>query len=281
MQVKSQVCEALIAGLENIARSEPETWRSIRRRHNESLLGACLADDRLFDAMHNRLLVPTSEGDLSIAEISRRTDGRVIMATGDESGYEQVIHRALQIPVVNGTRFGAAPFVRRCADHLGLPLVIIGTREGDSSLFERVETEEYEILRSLFSDHETAVVAARYEPASLPVVLVPNREVLLKRALEDDNADLRIAGGILGLARQHTKKIDGSSIATMYINVSSPIIARLLDAESTVQQDLTDILKSIAVLTSRSDASQLNSDLGTALERFGSALERLIQRGST
>jgi molecular chaperone HtpG len=280
IQVKSQVCEALIDGLENIARSEPETWRSVRRRHNESLLGACLADDRLFEAMHDRLLVPTSEGDLSIAEITRRTDSRIIMSTGDESGYEQVIHRALQIPVVNGSRFGAAPFVRRCADHLGLQLVIIGTREGDSSLFERVESEEYETLRALFGDDETTIVAARYKPASLPVVVVPNREVLLKRALENDDADRRIAGGILGLARQHTKKIDGSSNATMYINVSSPLITRLLEAEPKVQQDSADILRSIAELTSRSNSSEIERNLGSALERFGSALERLMQRAS-
>lgn len=278
LQVKSQVREALIAGLENIARSEPETWRSVRRRHNESLLGACLADDRLFEAMHDRLRVPTSEGDLSIGEIRRRTDGRMIMATGDESGYEQIIYRALQIPVVNGTRFGAAPFVRRCADHLGLPPVIIGTREGDSSLFERVEAEQYESFQSLFGDDETAVVAARYEPESLPVVVVPNREALLKRALDDDDADRRIAGGILGLARQHTNKIDGSSIATMYINVSSPIVMRLLEAEPDVRQYAADILRSIAELTSRSDASELERNLGSALERFGVALERLIAK---
>jgi len=277
--VKSQVREALISGLEAVASSEPETWRSIRRRHNESLLGACLADDRLFESMHSRLLVPTSEGDLSIAEIGRRTDGRIIMATGDESGYEQVIHRALQIPVVNGTRFGAAPFVRRCADHLGLPLVILGTRDGNSSLFERVDSTNYEGLRVLFGDDETTVVAARFEPESLPVVVVPDRDALLKRAIEDDDADRRIAGGILSLARQHTSKIDGETIATLYINVNSPIIIRLLESSKEVQADAVDILKSIAELTSRSDAVDLDRNLGSALERFGTALERLIRKG--
>ncbi len=275
-QVKAQVRESLIAGLESIARSEPETWRSVRRRHNESLLGACLADDRLFDAMHERLLVPTSEGDLTIAEIKRRTNGRIIMATGDESGYEQVIHRALQIPVVNGTRFGAAPFVRRCADRLSLPLVIIGTREGDSSLFERVESDEYLLLQELFGDDETTVVAARFEPSTLPVVVVPNREALLKRALEHDDADRRIAGGILGLARQHTNKIDGATIATMYVNVDAPIVARLLEVDPAVRQDAADVLRSIAELTSRSDTGEMERSLGKALERMSTALERLI-----
>ena len=275
-EVKSAVHEALINGLAAIASDEPETWRSVRRRHNESLLGACLADERLFEAMHERLLVPTSEGDLSIKEIERRTGGRLIMSTGDESGYEQVIHRALQIPVVNGTRFGAAPFVRRCADRMGLPLLIIGTREGDSSLFDRADSKEFDALEALFGDDDTAVVAARFEPASLPVVVVPDREALLKRALEDDDADRRIAGGILGLARQHTSKVDGSTIATMYVNVNSPIITRLLDVEPAVQEDAAAILKSIAELTSRSNAGETGRNLGAALERLSASLERLM-----
>ena len=198
------------------------------------------------------------------------------MSTGDESGYEQVIHRALQIPVVNGTRFGAAPFVRRCADRMGLPLLIIGTREGDSSLFDRADSKVFDALEALFGDDDTAVVAARFEPASLPVVVVPDREALLKRALEDDDADRRIAGGILGLARQHTNKVDGSTIATMYVNVNSPIITRLLDVEPAVQEDAAAILKSIAELTSRSNAGETGRNLGAALERLSASLERLM-----
>lgn len=58
--IQHALAEALIAGLGEVARQQPEAWRRVLLRHNEALLGAALCDERLFALMMDSLRVPTS-----------------------------------------------------------------------------------------------------------------------------------------------------------------------------------------------------------------------------
>ncbi len=48
--IQHALAEALIAGLGEVARQQPEAWRRVLLRHNEALLGAALCDERLLRA---------------------------------------------------------------------------------------------------------------------------------------------------------------------------------------------------------------------------------------
>ncbi|MEQ1564430.1 MAG: ATP-binding protein, partial [Myxococcota bacterium] len=229
-RLAAHVSETLIAGLRAIATTEPETWRRIRARHNEALLGAAIADPLLFDWLCDELTVPTSEGDLPMAEVSTRSGGRCVASTGEESGAEEILFRALSRPVIHGVRYGALAFATRYAERRGQRIAHLGTRGGDAGLFPpaALAPEAEAALQRLLGGPGVQVVPTRFAPASLPVLWVPDRDAQLARKLDEDESDRRIAGGLLRLARAFTAPIDRSTAARLYVNLGSPVIERLL-----------------------------------------------------
>lgn len=70
--------EALVQGLADVSRQQPEAWRCILLRHNEALPGAVLCDERLFVLLTKHVRVPTSQGDLPAQQLPARGAVHVI-----------------------------------------------------------------------------------------------------------------------------------------------------------------------------------------------------------
>ena len=107
-------------------------------RHNEALLGAALADERLDALLADDLQVPTSEGELTVRELVDAGGGRAHLGLGT-GGFEEMRFRALKLPIATGTRYAVLPFVRRWCQTRGVDVVELGTNAGDRALFRRVE----------------------------------------------------------------------------------------------------------------------------------------------
>jgi len=101
------------------------------------------------------------------------------------------------------------PFCQAYAERVGGAVVQLGTKQGNQSLFPKAELPESvtERLRALFPGGTHEVVPARFSPHSLPLVLVPDRDALLKQVLERDvppdvaiaeALDLRDHPGVVG-----------------------------------------------------------------------------------
>ncbi len=247
------VQEALIEGLFGIARSEPEAWRRILMRHNEALLGATLTDERLFDLLHDELTVPTSEGDLPLSTVVERSDDCVYVSVSEKGGYEEVLFRALSKPIVNGVRYAARPFAQQYCEMHGHTLVELGTKLGDENVFPNatVEPDVLDAFSDVLADNDTEIKFSHFAPESLPIVLVTNNEIALKRRIEDDEADKRISSGVLGLARMFTKKINEGALSRMYINLDCPLVQRLMEAEGVTRTQGLTMLKVLAQLMSQ------------------------------
>ena len=84
--VQHALGEALIEGLAEVARQQPEAWRRVLARHNEALLGAALCDERLFQLLMEHVRVPTSQGDMKASELPSRGALHVILDSGGGSG---------------------------------------------------------------------------------------------------------------------------------------------------------------------------------------------------
>jgi molecular chaperone HtpG len=125
------------------------------------------------------------------------------------------------------------------------------------------------------------VVPTRYAPTSLPVVLVPDRDVALKRRIEREEADRRISSAILTMARMFTEKIDGEVGARLFVNLDSPVIQRLIDDESPRTELAAEIVRAMADLfTDRREEDALRVDTGAAFEALSSALVALLDQGA-
>jgi len=279
--VAGQVQTALIEGLAHLAENEPATWRRVLLRHNEALLGAAICDARLFDLLAPDLKIPTSEGDLTMPAVRKKSGGKIHISMGEQGGYEEILFRALRVPVVTGIRYAALPFCQAYSQRIGGVVVQLGTKQGNQSLFPRAELPELEAsrLRALFHTDRQEVVPARFSPSSLPLVLVPDREVLLKQILEQDEADKRISTAVLGMARLFTKSVDAGVEARLYVNIDAPVIQRILTARGPESEARAEhaakLLRGVAGLMAGRDEGAAGEVAGQ-LEALSDALLGLL-----
>lgn len=270
---------ALIKGLETVAKREPESWRRVLLRHNEALLGAAICDDRLFELLADELTVPTSEGDLPVRTVLRRGDQRAYVSLSTRGGFEEMLFRALKVPIAVGTRYAVLPFLERYVERRGGALVQLGTHAGNQQVFREatVDDDTREFLESTLARPGQRLVTARFAPKELPLVLVPDREVELKRRLESDEADKRISTAALGLARLYTKKVDDTVLADLYVNLDSPAVVALLEARGRGNVETgARLLRALAALMSGGGENAASVDLASTLSEYTAAVCDLL-----
>ena len=54
----------------------------------------------LFDLLATDLKVPTSEGEMTLPAVRKQSQGKIHVSMGDQGGYEEILFRALRVPVV-------------------------------------------------------------------------------------------------------------------------------------------------------------------------------------
>lgn len=284
--VQHALSEALVQGLAEVARQQPEAWRRILLRHNEALLGAALCDERLFDLLLEHVRVPTSQGDLPAHQLPSRGAVHVILES--DSGFEEMLFRAMGVPVAYGNRYAVVPFLRRWAQAKGVRLVELGTEQGNRQLFrlEGLPADELAWLEQHLGDGE-ALVPARFSPEALPLVVVPDREAELKHRLEQDENDKRVSTAALRLARQFTARIDARQTRRLYLNLDNPALQALLAAwrqgnpQAAVAAQLLRALKVIVSAQGRTPSPPGSteaggSDLNKALGDLAEAVTQLL-----
>jgi molecular chaperone HtpG len=199
---------------------------------------------------------------------------------GQSGGFEDVLFRALQVPVARGERYAVAGFLRLWVQARGGHLIEIGTPQGNARLFRTAELPEHELawLRTHLAWGEH-VVAAHFSPSDLPLVVVPDREAELKARLAHDEANKRMANAALTLARAFTQRIDASITARLYINLDNPAIQALLHCTRLglpVPEHALALLRSFkAIMAPAAQASTSQPPLSTSLHDFSAAVVAL------
>ncbi len=286
-RAQADLLDSLVKGLADIAASQPAVWRRILSRHNEALMAAALCSDELFALLIDAVRIPTSRGDLQLSELQGH--GPIHVSLGDSGGFEDMVCRAMQIPVVKGNRYAVHSFLRRWTQLRGGKLIEIGTEKGNRQLFSEAElpAEQAEWLKQRLCDGEL-LVPARFMPAHLPLVVVPDRDAELKERLESDESDQRIAQSALLLVRQFTSKINADVKARLYVNLDNPAIACLLNAyrgqgETDGIRHAMTLLRSMKIVMLAGDSSKLPAAQGLtgALRDIGTLVEVLVQRPAT
>ena len=264
--------ERLIEGLLAVSREEA-TWRRIVLRHNEALLGAALSDRRLFELLRGVLKVPTSEGEMTLAAVKRRSPKELYASTG-EGGGDEILVRALGVPVIDGARFAVLPFVRRALEIEGGSLVELGTRKGQAELFPPMKIDAATGVRldALFAEPGVEVRPTRFLPTTLPLVLATDRDAELKQRLEQDEADKRIGSAVLSLARSFTGTIAATVPTRLYVNLAAPTIKLVLSLEGASATALANALRGLCSLMTRRDERTAAMSVTDALEHVSSGL---------
>jgi molecular chaperone HtpG len=272
------ISEALIRGLGEIAQKQPEAWRRILARHNEALLGAALCDERLFALLMDHLRIRSSQGDLPPRALVHK--GAIHVMLERDNDFESMLFRSIGVPVALGFYYAVVPFLRRWVAHTGVRLVELGTEHGNRQLFTpaSLPPEESEWLAARLTDGERAVMA-HFEPLDLPLIVVPDRDALLKQRLEEDATDKRLSFAALSLARQFTARIDASHTARLYINVDNPAVRALLRARHGAGAGIgvaIRLVKAFKVIGNTRQQAEGTEALGAALRDLNHAVATLL-----
>ncbi len=280
--LQKALTDAIVDGLYETARLRPAAWRRILTRHGQDLLGAALCDDRLFTLLADDVPVPTSQGDLTAGALRAAGGGAVHVALGSGGGFEEMLYRAMRVPIARGDRYAVLPFLRRYAQLRGCRLVELGSEQGNRELFRDPERplpqEESAWLAGALADPGEQLVPARFDPPGLPLVLVPDREAELKARIEDDQADARIPSAALRLARAFTARTDGEVKARLYLNLACPAVQDLLTAYRTGHTGsatAAGLLRSLKVIMAAASSGPAEGDLTAALSGVGTAVSAL------
>jgi len=224
--------------------------------------------------------VPTSQGDLPASELLFK--GALYVILDNESGFEEMLFRAMGAPVALGNRYAVVPFLRRWAEARKVRLIELGTEQGNRQLFQLAELDEP--ARQWLHDHlanEERLVIARFSPAELPLVVVPDHEAQLKQRLEQDQNDKRVSTSALRLARQFTQKVDATYLTKLYLNLDNPAIQALIQA---AQDDnpraghAAQLLKAFKVIIAGQGNGPAGPSLNQALIDLAGAVQQLLHK---
>lgn len=277
--LRSAVREELVAFLARMPASEPDSWRRLVRRHNDALRGAALSEESLFDVLSDSLTLPTNLGEQTVPHILAQSEGVLYISEAESGGFEELMFRSLNVPVLLGHRYGVHSFCKAYVEKKGGRVVVLGTKEGNAMLLKEADTtaEQSERLKSMFGREDTELVFSRFEPSFLPFVLLRDRDVLLKNRIESDEADKRMGSAILSLARHFTSEIEATKSCILHINIGCPSISALLEAPAD-RAELGGRLLAPLVELLAEPAPDIN--LQAALTSFAGALE-LVVKGSS
>jgi len=275
---QATLTESLITGLAEVARGQPQAWRRVITRHNEALLGAALCDPRMFELLADAITIPTSQGDLPARAL--RHNGLVHVNMSPAGGFEDMLFRALKVPVARGERYAVLPFMREWVQSRGGTLVELGTEQGNKRLFRHADlpADELAWLSAELGDGER-LLATHFEPAELPLVVVHDRDAELKRRIEADESDKRISIAALSLARTFTAGINGEASAHLYVNMNNSAVQALLTACRQAHPQAraaAGVLRAIKVVLASGTPHHAQSDLNSALSRLGQVVQSMV-----
>jgi len=277
---RTHIRNTLIEALVNIASERGATWRRLQSRHNQSLLGACLADEQLFEKMHDVLELPTSAGDMTASEIVRRTaESKLTVAMEQKGGFEQLVAKSTGTPLVYGFRYAVMAFCRELAKHTGVSIRTLGG-EDDESMFPVYNPDE-ELTRALtrhFEGTDAKLVISKFAPASLPAIYVLDQDALLKHRLESDELDRAVGSATITLARSFTQNLQIEHEAYFYVNANNSLIKKFHQFNEEKQQLVARSIIAITKLLSNDNLSSDDSDsVESMLDGLTTSLKSLAE----
>jgi len=272
--------EFLIKSLASLAEKNDAAWRLVTSRHNEALLGAAISEEALFSALCEKLRIYTSEGELEITALVKESGGKVFVSMNEQPGFEELLFKAMKKPVASGWRFGVYSIIRKYCLLKNIPVVVLGTSKGNQVLFNNVSLQESDVisLKGSFLAEGERLETVVFEPSYIPVVVMSDQDVLLKKKIEADDTDERISSGALALARQFTGTIEKDEERVVYVNTGSPIIRRFLSTNQEGRSQIAAVIRPLANILSSSKPGS-GPSLDSELKNLFGAIEKSVMEG--
>ncbi len=224
--------QQLLSFLQELAHSQPAAWRNIVIAHNDLIKGWALESRPFFDAVCELVTFETSRGRLTLPAY-REISGGDLYYFVEERGatQEKTLYEARGLAVIDASRFAEEAFLHAYArTHPGVSAHQL--EPGAGFVFEAVEASEpaWEMLIRYFSEQGIPTRAARFEPATIPAILVypPGSDQIAEARAALEGGE--ISGPIAGLVEEYLRARDPQQLAgqgTLHLNVANTLMQRL------------------------------------------------------
>ncbi|CAH1203631.1 Chaperone protein HtpG [Paenibacillus sp. JJ-223] len=232
-QVRSELGDAIRAGLANMAANHPERLQKLIRLHALSMKALAVQDQQFYAMVHRWLPFETTRGHRELGELLDEEE--TLYYTGSVDEYRQIHHvaAAQSMLVVNGGYIYDSDLM--AALPLAVPSAHTEQLQPDEVSMKFIDVPPHE--RDRYYDALRLADAALqrfrcraevkgFKPSDLPVLFTLSKETSTLRALEkasEESTDL--FSSVLGSL---STAMNSAGYSTLYLNVSNPVIQRVL-----------------------------------------------------
>lgn len=230
--VRQAIEDQLGAGLLQLAKDEPATWKAVVRGHSDVIIGWAVSDPDFFDRVKDIVTFRTTRGPLSLPEYLELTGGRVYYVTRElGSLQEQMLAEGRDVPAIDASWFSVTPFLEKYQQHH--PEVGLIQLDGESEqLLRPVPEERFAPLVEHYRGEGVAVKVASFKPAEVPAILLYPQGADVVREAEASLESGDLPGPLAGLFREY---VEGRFTSrdelrgTLYLNASCPLVRSLTE----------------------------------------------------
>ena len=225
--------DQLLDHFQILAREYPKNWQQIIEAHSDLFKGWALESPNLFDIVADQIAFATNEGDLPLAEIAERSGGTISYLTDKRDVNLLMLLNTVQGSlVVDASGFADEAFlqlyaarrvtVRICPFETAIE-VLMPTADDPS---------RYQPMIDYYSNQGVVVRIVSLDSSEIPAFLIdPSKET---DVVSDEMGEVSLEESVSFLVREFRRlhPVDNNVTEMLFLNATSPLIARLAEAES-------------------------------------------------
>lgn len=218
--IRAEIESQLLHGLRELTSEQPESWARVLQGHEPLLKRWGAAVPELFEILADRVTFRTSNGRMTLAEYLTRSGGVIYCMVGEQSPAIALLMERASRPIIDARYVGDEVFLASYARTRGVRLVD-ESAQPDGLLGVAAVPEELEPLIAEIAALEPSwhPVPARFEPTSLPLMLITPTRMELQQFAEERH-DRSPVGALLQDFSQRSAPVH----RTLYVNIDSPAL---------------------------------------------------------
>ena len=230
--VRQALEQQLSAGLRDLAKDDPQTWKQLVRGHSDVMVGWAVKDNEFFDRVKDIVCVRTSRGLLNLPEYLDASNGSLYYVTRElGSLQEQMLAEGRDVPAIDASWFGVTPFLEKyAARHPDVSLVQMDAEAQE--LLRPVPETKYEALLEFYREQGLRARVASFKPPELPALMIYPQGAETAREAGQALAAGELPPGVAGLVGQFIDERFGGGDdlkGTLYLNAACPLIVKLTE----------------------------------------------------
>jgi molecular chaperone HtpG len=230
--VRQALEQQLSAGLRDLSKRDPPTWKQLVRGHSDVMVSWAVKDNEFFDRVKDIVCVRTSRGLLNLPEYLDASNGSLYYVTHEMGSLqEQMLAEGRDVPAIDASWFGVTPFLEKyAARHPEVSLVQMDAETQE--LLRPVPETKFAALLDFFREQGLRARVASFKPAELPALMIYPQGAETAREAGQALAAGELPPGVAGLVGQFIDERFGNGDdlkGTLYLNAACPLIVKLAE----------------------------------------------------